>query len=147
MGRLLAWAVVLAWVVACEVATRDRVALWSSPDPERALWDDAVGHAPHKPRPWVNLGNAYLRAGAPELAEDAYRTAVAVAPGRPYPERVLGRALAQTNWALVRWRQGDRAGALALLDAALAEYPRPVAARTLREWIVAQDSSSSFSSF
>ncbi len=43
------------------------------------LWEDAVKHAPAKPRAWFNLGGAYMDSN-PERAAAAYRKAIELKP-------------------------------------------------------------------
>jgi len=55
-----------------------RAGLWSDP---AALWADAAAKNPASARPWQNLGVELLLADRLEPAEDAFRRALALAPG------------------------------------------------------------------
>lgn len=72
--------------------------VWTS---ERALWANAVRWAPEHPRPWINLGRAWLMEGDAALAKQAWQEASRVSqlPGRSRYEREYGTAAAETNLA------------------------------------------------
>lgn len=76
----------------------------------------AVREYPGNVALWIGLGNALVdHAGTVTPASElAYRRAAELAPGHPAPQFFYGLALA---------RSGDRAGALTLWNAALAEAP------------------------
>lgn len=78
--------------------TSQRVRVWTE---DRRLWTDAVAKAPHKPRPWVNLGNAFAREGFHPAARAAYQRAQQLArnPQRPRGERVSADWYASDNLA------------------------------------------------
>lgn len=120
----------IAWVL----TTALRAPIWTD---ERALWADAVAKAPQKPRPYVNLGKQYHLRGAGWLAEGAYREAIRIsqAPTRSQDERVIGRALAEANLALVRLADGDLTGARSLIAVAHDRVPWLDEVADLNTWI------------
>lgn len=97
MARIL---VLVAVGMTSVVLTAARVHVFGH---ERRIWQDAVIHAPAKPRPWVNLGRQDHLVGSVASAEDAYTTAIVLAfqPGRSREERIVAVAVAEANLALL----------------------------------------------
>lgn len=120
--RLLGVACLIVGGLVLSLLTMTRVHAWGD---ELRLWVEAVQQSPDKPRPWVNLGNMYANRGATSIAIWAYQTAAekASAPTRSRDEQIVGRALAEANVAVLRHQQGDRAGALQMVDAIVARSP------------------------
>ncbi|HJL40443.1 MAG TPA: tetratricopeptide repeat protein [Myxococcales bacterium LLY-WYZ-16_1] len=85
------------------------VVLWAHVAPARGQELQQVRRATDRPgasaRAWLQRGFAELRAGNPELARDACRTARGQAPDAWRAELCIGRA----EHALGRWDAGDRA--------------------------------------
>lgn len=76
--------------------TRQQAAVWRS---EPALWTQAVRQAPFKPRPWINLGAAYVGAGRIADAKRAFLQAqrVAALPHVPFWDRATAVLLTTPN--------------------------------------------------
>lgn len=91
---------------AMALTVTSQVHRWQS---ERSVWMAAVQHAPHKPRPWINLGREYALEGNDALAADAYRTAIAESVGRPDGHLSIG--IAAMNLTLLAMSRGDLASA------------------------------------
>ena len=70
-------------------ATGARNAIYSDPV---VFWTDAVNKSPAKPRPHVNLGQAYVFAGDLPRATDQFRTALALDPDNPAAQKGLRAA-------------------------------------------------------
>lgn len=130
MLRVLSVAVVSGSLL---LATAARVQDWTS---ERRLWTSAVAVSPLKPRPWINLGNAYSRLGSDGLAAYAYRTARDLARARTGSERSIGEGIAVANLALMAVERGDLAGAKVLLVSA----PGLPATEAMTRWLERQSS-------
>ena len=107
-------------VVLLGIITAHRVGQWQD---ERTLWMGDLEI--RKPRYWLNLGVAYDRAGDLVRAEGAYLHAIDLAndPVRSSDERIGGLAQAESNLALLRWRQGDQIVALTLIARAHDRIP------------------------
>lgn len=135
MIRVVIRLLLCLWMAACVIATRDRVALWALG--ERALWADAVAHAPEKPRPWLNLGRQYAMDGQTALAVHAYRMAMtaATAASRAPDERVFGRGTAAVNLALLYCNAGNVEAARAITASALQHRPALRALQEVDEWL------------
>lgn len=105
--------------------------VWTS---ERALWANAVRWAPDHPRPWINLGLAWLQEGDQALARHAWESGrrAAASPQRSAYERIAGLALSDTNLAWLDMMQQQYPEALARLDAVLATQPHLGTALVLR---------------
>lgn len=139
MWRGIRIATAVAVAVLWTGLTSQRVALWTS---ERALWANAVAHAPLKPRPWVNLGKQYALEGADRLAADAYETGIRLtqAPLRSREEQIVGRAVGEMNLALLRLETGDVHAALTLASQAAARVPSSPSIQQMALWIAAHRS-------
>jgi len=96
--------------------------VWTS---ERALWANAVRWAPDHPRPWINLGRAWLLEGDQALARQAWQEASRVSrlPGRSSYERSFGTVAAETNLAWLDVSGHHYPEALARLNYALSVDP------------------------
>jgi len=105
--------------------------VWTS---ERALWANAVHWAPEHPRPWINLGLAWLQEGDQALARQAWESGrrAAASPQRSAYERTAGLALTDTNLAWLDLMQQQYPEALARLDGVLATQPHFGTALALR---------------
>ena len=122
------------------LATVARIQIWSGP--EHGLWMEAIAHSPTKPRPWINLGTAYGRIGADDLARDAYQHArlLATDPLRVRWEGAMrGGDLATVNLALLHAKQGRYREALSLITP-IRQRDRHHSVLNVLEasWIVAQ---------
>ena len=67
--------VLICWSAVCSALY---VPVWQS---NLTLWRHAVQHAPAKPRPWLNWGLAWMRAGELAAAEQAFLEAQRLASG------------------------------------------------------------------
>jgi tetratricopeptide (TPR) repeat protein len=79
-NRLVVAAVVAAAFVPLAELTRRRNEVYTD---DVRLWSDVVQKSPRKTRGYVNLGAAYLRAGAVEDAERTFKALLAFAPEEP----------------------------------------------------------------
>lgn len=118
--------------------TASRVPVWGD---EARLWSEATRQSPQKPRPWVNLANMLANRGATDMAIRTYQTAIrrASLPSRSRNERVLGRALAEANLAILTFRQGDRETAMQMVDAIVARDPSIRSVVSLQAWMQRQE--------
>jgi tetratricopeptide (TPR) repeat protein len=81
---------------------------------EEVLWESAVRVSPGSAVAWNERGGTLLRAGERERAEEAFRRALALRPA--YRE-------ASFNLAVIRYRSGDREGALRAIGEHLDRFP------------------------
>lgn len=117
MIRAICTVVVIAWAIACVRGTDGQVARFLD---EPALWRNAARLAPGKPRPWVNLGVAYVTRGDTPAAELAFRNAIELSrnPRLTVVERYQARTLSSLNLALLRLNADDVDGAVDIMVAA-----------------------------
>lgn len=110
---------VVGWIALSLLLSAVRVQVWSS---EVSLWREAIHWGPWKPRPWVNLGGTYARAGNLAMAAYCQREAIirAQSQTRFRDERIGGQGVAQANLALILSSQGDPVGAWYAVNQAMA---------------------------
>lgn len=137
-GRVVA----ACWLLGLAVVTHVRAQVWTD---EKALWAAAVAHSPEKPRPWINLGQQYVRGGAPGMAVDAFAwgSELSRRPGRTQDEQTRGWAIAETNLALLAFNRGDRVEARYRLHTVMARTPQFQTPKRIDAWIADTASSSS----
>lgn len=83
MQRSVVWVACAGLAGFLAVQTRTQNEVWSS---QVRLWENAVKHAPMRPRTWINLADSYYRAGEIEAAKDAVERALALDPAHPAPK-------------------------------------------------------------
>lgn len=110
---------ILVWLLALPWCTVVRAADFQS---EWALWTAAARVAPHKPRVWVNLGAAAVRAHDASSAEAAYRRARVEAAGQP-SVAAWSDVMATFGRATLACQRGADADARRLIDALRQRYP------------------------
>ena len=119
----------LAYVVVFMLATvtYQQNFVWTN---EIALWDQAVRRAPTKPRPLINLARVLEAKHFDDAAVSLSLRAIEAARDRrrsPY-QRAYSRAAALTNLGHLYAKHGETKRAMDVLDMALAEQPKFVAA-------------------
>jgi hypothetical protein len=92
VGRIVAFASMLAVVTSCGIATRTRNLDYA--DDER-LWKDAVEKQPDSPRAQLSYGLILVDTGRFGEAESHLRIAAALEPMNPLAHRTLGLSLAR----------------------------------------------------
>ena len=125
------------WLGGLSLITATRAEEWTD---ELTLWTGAVAHSPQRPLPWINLGQQYQYRGQPEKAALAFRMAsrAAQAPARDRDEQIVGRAIADTNLALLAINRGDRAEGLRQLLLITTRSPELRTPQRLVKWVCAE---------
>ena len=108
--------------LALAVVTYRRSLVWQS---ENALWTDAVSSSPEMPRPHLNLGLEYEKAGDLQRALAEFDTAerLSYASYRNGKHQRMSRVAARSNIALIWLVQGRYRESEELLNAALTDWP------------------------
>jgi tetratricopeptide (TPR) repeat protein len=126
--------VVVVWGLSLLVTTALRVPIWTD---ARLVWAEATVESPHKPRVWINYGNALEAAGDRAGAEAAYQTALvcAASPARADDEQRLGTAIASINLGLLKWDAGHHAAGERYVRAAIEAAPHVHDGDAVLQWM------------